>query len=282
MKKIKISKLNNDITFIIVTFNSNNIICKCLNSLPKKSKKILIENSNRFKQLKKITKKFTNIKIINSKLNNGYGAGNNIGLKYTKTKYAFIISPDVIFKKRSFFEIKKAIVDLNDRFTILAPNINMNYANPNKKLTNVKSVLGCAMLLNLKNGYQNLLFDENIFLFMEEIDLCDRILNKSGKIYIVNNSHVYHYGKRSVAYSLKVEALRNWHFMWSFFYYHKKKKNYFYALVKSIKYLIRFSFELFLSIIIINDKKFLLSKYRVLGLWNSLLNKKSFLRLKDI
>lgn len=224
MRKIKISKLDNDITFIIVTFNSNKIITKCLSSLPKKSKKILIENSNRFKQLKKITKKFANIKIINSNLNNGYGAGNNIGLKYTKTKYAFIISPDVIFKKKSFIEIKKAIIDLNDKFTILAPNVNMSYTNPNNKFTNIKSVLGCAMLLNLKNGYQNLLFDENIFLFMEEIDLCDRIIKKKGKIYVVNNCHIYHYGKRSVAYSLKVEALRNWHFMWSFFYYHKKKK----------------------------------------------------------
>ena len=40
-------KLNlDDITFIIVTYKSENIIQNCLNSLPKNSKKIIIENSN--------------------------------------------------------------------------------------------------------------------------------------------------------------------------------------------------------------------------------------------
>ena len=44
-------KLNlDDITFIIVTYKSENIIQNCLNSLPKNSKKIIIENEwkNRF------------------------------------------------------------------------------------------------------------------------------------------------------------------------------------------------------------------------------------------
>ena len=39
-------KLNlDDITFIIVTYQSEKIIKNCLNSLPKNSKKIIVENS---------------------------------------------------------------------------------------------------------------------------------------------------------------------------------------------------------------------------------------------
>ena len=34
-----------DITFIIVTFHSDNVIFDCLNSLPNDSKKIVVENS---------------------------------------------------------------------------------------------------------------------------------------------------------------------------------------------------------------------------------------------
>ena len=36
----------NNITFIIVTYQSENIIKNCLDSLPKVSKKIIVENSN--------------------------------------------------------------------------------------------------------------------------------------------------------------------------------------------------------------------------------------------
>ena len=42
-----------DITFVIVTFESENIIKNCLNSLPKESKKIVIENSQNL-NLKKL------------------------------------------------------------------------------------------------------------------------------------------------------------------------------------------------------------------------------------
>ena len=43
-----------DITFIVVTYKSDNIIQKCLNTLPSESQKIIVENSNNI-NLKKIT-----------------------------------------------------------------------------------------------------------------------------------------------------------------------------------------------------------------------------------
>ena len=52
-------KLNlDDITFIIVTYKSENIIQNCLNSLPKNSKKIIIENSNNINLEKDLKSKY--------------------------------------------------------------------------------------------------------------------------------------------------------------------------------------------------------------------------------
>ena len=42
----------------------------------------------------KIEREFENVKCILSGENIGYGKGNNIGLKETKTKYALILNPD--------------------------------------------------------------------------------------------------------------------------------------------------------------------------------------------
>ena len=80
----------NNITFIIVTYQSENIVKNCLDSLPKDSKKIIVENSNNINLEKDLRAKYDNIEVILSK-NVGMGAGNNIGLKACKTKYAYVL-----------------------------------------------------------------------------------------------------------------------------------------------------------------------------------------------
>ena len=50
------------------------------------------------------------------------------------------------------------------------------------------------MLLNKKKIIQNGMFDENIFLYLEEIDLCRRLRNAKQKIFITKKSKVFHLG----------------------------------------------------------------------------------------
>ena len=73
-----------DITFIIVTFKSDKVINDCLNTLPKDSFKIIIENSNNINLKNQIEKNYDNIEVILSE-NVGMGASNNIGLKKCTT-----------------------------------------------------------------------------------------------------------------------------------------------------------------------------------------------------
>jgi GT2 family glycosyltransferase len=112
---------------------------------------------------------------------------------------------------------------------ILAPNLLNNYGyflnknnNLNKEILEVDYVKGFAMLINLKKINLKEIFDENFFLFLEEIDLCKRIKKKGGKIFIVKNSKVQHLGKQASENILNIELCRNWHWMWSLFYYNYK------------------------------------------------------------
>ena len=56
----------NNLTFIIVTFKSEHIIYKCIESLPKNSNIIVIENSNNEALKKDLEKKYSkiNAKVI--------------------------------------------------------------------------------------------------------------------------------------------------------------------------------------------------------------------------
>ena len=87
-----------NITFVIVTFKSEKIINDCLETLPKESKIIVIENSKNINLKKDLEAKYDNIEVIISN-NNGMGSSNNIGLKACKTKFAYVINPDVKLKK---------------------------------------------------------------------------------------------------------------------------------------------------------------------------------------
>ena len=101
-----------NITFVIVTFKSEKIIYECINSLPKDSNKIVIENSKNINLKRELEIKYDNIEVIINE-NIGMGASNNIGIKKSKTKYAFIINPDVQFNDdtlKKIFEVSKSFL----------------------------------------------------------------------------------------------------------------------------------------------------------------------------
>ena len=122
-----------DITFIIVTYKSESFIHECLNTLPKESKKIIIENSGNINLQKELNSKYDNIEVILSN-NIGMGAGNNIGLKLCTTNFAYILNPDIKLKKDTIKNLINALSEIND-FSLASP------INDDPKIPNYKSLL---------------------------------------------------------------------------------------------------------------------------------------------
>ena len=95
-----------NLTVVIVTYRTNEkILADCLNSIDPQTKILIIENSNNSIFKEKIESKYTNLKVILSGKNLGYGAGNNFGLARVQSKFALILNPDVILEKSFFKEI---------------------------------------------------------------------------------------------------------------------------------------------------------------------------------
>jgi len=249
----------NDITFIITCFNSE---------------KIIIENSGNLK-LKELENEFKNLKCLIMKENLGYGAANNIGIKNSDTEYIFILNPDVIFAKNDIKNILSNCSELD--FSILgfaSETEKYNFPN-NAKFMKIDEVKGFAMLMK-RESFLNCLFDENFFLYLEEIDLCKRILKKGGNIYILNYVLSHIGGKSHAINSFEMEKSRNWHWMWSQFYFRKKYSGYLIALLKYLPILLLFLCKYLLYFN--KDKKQTIYKYRISGLFNSIIGKKSFYR----
>ena len=278
-----------NITFVIVSFKSGHIIEQCIKSINSNIKIIVVENSDNIHIKNYLENKFSNVEVIIAKENLGYGKGNNLGISKVNTQYVFILNPDAILEENCLAELYKAYSLLKDDFSILAPSFSNNYGffsdqnnDLKKEITEVDYVKGFAILINLKNVTFDKIFDENFFLFLEEVDLCKRIKNNGGKIFVIQKSKVKHLEKQASGDSLNIELCRNWHWMWSLFYYNYKHYGFFKAYKVTIPKLFSSIVKLVVALILFNKKKSLIHYFRLSGLFNAFLKKTSWLRPSNI
>ena len=290
---MSISRQN--LTLVIVTFKSQHIIDQCIQSIDSNIKIIVVENSKDKNFKNYLEKKYNNVSCVLSNDNIGMGAGNNIGIKYAKSDFVLILNPDVLLFKDTIDNLINEAKQLRN-FAIIS-SISDNKEFPNfsikkkehtdyKKNFEVDSVDGYCMLINkkrIKSMFKDdIFFDEKIFMYLENDDLCKRVKENNEKIFIVPTSKIKHLGARGVSniFHREVELSRNWHWSWSKFYFSKKHKGYLYALVEGLPKLVSSTIKFFFYYIIFKKFKSKIYYNRTLGLFNSMLNRSSWYRPK--
>ena len=282
---MQISKDN--LTIIIVTLKSDNVIDGCLKSISPEIKKIVVENSSNFKFVQKLEKTYKNIKVYPTGKNLGMGSGNNFGIKKSKTRYVLILNPDTILKTESIDKMLEVCSEVD--FAILSPiNEDPKYPNfkfeKNKKKTldnlfEVDYVDGFAMMLDT-HKFDGNFFDENFFMYLENDDLCLRMKKKGEKIYICKKSRINHIGANAVdrKYLEEIEISRNWHWNWSKFYYRKKHFGFLNAFFKGFPSYLKSVLTFIIFFIFNNKKKSKIYYSKASGFYNSLINRNSWYR----
>ena len=285
---MSISRQN--LSIIIVTLKSEKVIHECIKSINQNIPIIVVEHSNNRNFKEELEQKYNNLTCILSNSNLGMGVGNNIGIKAANTEYVLILNPDVVLEKNTIEELFLASKDLSN-YTVLAP-LEKNFANYgmfNKKKSNKKIedspfevdfVDGFAMLLNKKKFSETDYFDESFFMYLENNDLCKRVKDKGGSIYVVPRSKINHLAAKAVdkKFEDEVEFSRNWHWIWSKFYFNKKHFSFFKAFYDGFPgyctSILKFLFYTLLN----NIKKKRIYFNRASGFYNALLGKASWYR----
>ncbi len=278
---------SNNLTFVIVTFNSRKVIYNCLKSLPKDYHKLIIENSSDKELKKELEQNYDKTEVIMSD-NIGMGAANNIGILKSKTQFVYVLNPDVILNHDTIENINNSISSLKN-FAILSPvSDNLNFPNyrtkKNKILDNnflekVEEIDGYSMIINKNYFKDNIFFDEKFFMYLENVDLCLRAQKKNGELFVIKNSKIHHLGSKAVddKYSEEVELSRNWHWMWSKFYFNKKHRGVFISSLFGLMSLFG-NFLKYLILFLSFNKKKKIYKMRMLGILNAFLGRQSWYR----
>ena len=110
--------------------------------------------------------------------------------------------------------------------------------------------------------------------------MCRKVIKNNNKIYLLPNIEIDHKGAKSVEIpdDNELEYNRNWHWMWSSFYYHKKHNGNLKSLIIFTPKLINTGLKFLIYSIL--GRKSKIYYFRLSGLFNSMIGKKSWYRPK--
>jgi len=219
----------NQLSVIIVNYQSERYLKNCLASLYNWGKSLEIEviivNNNLPGRIDFIGRDFPEVKIIESGKNKGFGAGVNLGAKNSNGAYLLFLNPDTemvggsggkvreLFEKRPQLAVIGAqMIDQTGQtqkwfagaeislWNLMLNNLGLSESRKiwlSSKAQKVDWVGGSAMFIKKENFESVGGFDENFFLYFEDMDLCKRIRAKGKYIMYLPEIKVKHFSGKS-------------------------------------------------------------------------------------
>ena len=213
-------------TVVIVNWNGAAYLDQLIQSIQqeKPAKIVIVDNSSTDSSIT-ILQKFTDVNVIQNSENRGFAAAANQGIALADTSNVLILNADVYATPGSITALEKFLDEKNDAGAV-APRLSFpdgslqlscrNFPTPftlflylsfldriiptkyrlrAKDHHNTRSVqqpMGAAIMIRKKVLDQIGGFDETFFLYMEDVDLCERIIREGWKIYYYPTAEFIH------------------------------------------------------------------------------------------
>lgn len=218
-----------ELSVIIVTYNSEDFILECLESLYKnlgqiEAEVIVVDNASTDKTVSLVEEGFPRVKLIKSETNVGFGRGHNLGLKVSLGNYKLLLNPDVFLTQDlssvlSYFQSEPKIGVLGVKLLFPSREIQPHIAGwqynlaglllshlgvgkqawKSKVPLQVNWVTG-AFFLFRQELHQTLAdFDDKFFLYFEDQDYCLRAKKAGWQVVYYPLYEALHYHSASSA-----------------------------------------------------------------------------------
>lgn len=236
-------------SIIIVNYNSGDFLGKCLDSIQINNmnyETIVVDNNSTDNSYQHARNKYC-VKLIRCKENGGYARGVNIGINVSKGELILAANPDIIFSANAI-EHMVSCADSHPETGIVGPKIKnfdgtLQYECKRNQLTLLNSLLyflglqvwrgnqyirkdegyyeksecvnaisGSCMLFRREALEECGLFDEDFFMYGEDLDMCYRMIKAGYQIFYNSEAVIYHYKggctkNNKLAFKYKTESL---------------------------------------------------------------------------
>jgi len=228
--------MNPDISIIIVSYNVQDLLQKCLESIYASKIQcsfeiIVVDNASSDQSGELIQKRYPQIKWIQNQENKGFAAANNQGIRLANGAFIWLLNPDTEITPEALDSLKHVIegdsligacgsklINLDGSLQISCypfPTLGREFVRmfhlegliPNtsypmdqwdsQNIYPVDNLQGASLLLRKSALEEVGNLDEAFFVYTEEVDLNYRLKKAGWKIYWVPYSIVVHHGGQS-------------------------------------------------------------------------------------
>ncbi len=222
-----------ELSVVLVSYNDRVRLGRCLFSLEEEAKNlraevIVVDNNSADGSQELVRTSFSWAKLIENSENLGYAKGNNRGIQESRGKFILLLNPDTVVPRGAMREllaglkarpeagaIGPALLHEDQRFQVsfgskvsfLSELVQKLARNPYYKarlkvrmpVRETGWVSGACLLIRRPAIEEAGLFDENFFLFFEDIDLCLRLRKKGFRLIFDPRIKVIHAGGASTS-----------------------------------------------------------------------------------
>ena len=205
-----------------------------------------------------------------SKKNIGLSKASNFLLKRVKTKYLLFTQADISIDYNSVLNLKK-FFKKDKKIIFVTPQINnrKKILKKKKEYSYVKKIKAACILCDVKKLKKIGFFDEDYFLYWEDIDLMNKVNRSKYKMVLSNNVYAKHSSSQSSKNNYKTLYLRRSNFIYGELLYDLKHKRL--RGIKIIRKIIQNFFLFFFNIIKIQLKESLINFFNLCGVFKFIL-----------
>ena len=229
-----------NVSIIIVSWNTKEILRDCLNSIKQNAgdviyEIIVVDNASKDSSTEMVKKNFPQVKLIESKVNLGFAAANNVGIKAASGDFLLLLNSDTVVLDKAIEKTYSFIKEQSDvgavgckvlnsdntlqyscfRFPSLL-NVILTLTCLRKvfpqnrffgrehyswwdynEMREVEAISGCFMFIPRVTIKKIGMMDESYFMYAEEADLCWRIKRAELKILFFPDASIIHLGGQS-------------------------------------------------------------------------------------
>lgn len=242
-----------DLAVILVDYNGTALTIDCIRSLKQSMVNmdiIVVNTSPNNNSLKDRLENFDEVVTLDAGYNAGFAGGNNIGIEYGLQKsynYFLILNNDTVIDKNMIVNLKKfcssTVVTVPVMFYYDSPetiwfnggNISKFTGNcrhftkkvsKNLQAGNCNFATGCCFMIHRNTLEKIGLFDEKLFMYCEDMDLCIRMSEHKILIKLIPNAILWH--KVSSSTGGNRSLISNYYVTRNRLYCIKKHREYFY------------------------------------------------------
>lgn len=222
------------VSIVILNYNTRDLLRQTLGSIQSQTKHeiIVVDNASTDDSVSMVKKHFPNVRLIQSKSNDGFSAGNNLGVRQANSDYIMLLNSDTEFVEDALTPLIK-FLDKNPKAGVVTPKLiypngqidwschrgfptiwnSLTYFSKLQKIFpqtrifggyhqtwkdlnkphKVDVVSGAAMLIRQEVWDQVGELDERFFMYAEDIDYCLRVKQAGWQIFYYPQVQVIHH-----------------------------------------------------------------------------------------